>query len=320
MKKLIYNTLLLIFFFASCKKDTNVFVPDPGQQLDSAWTANVTSSNQVLILSKELQGNFLAETFNSSTDTLLSTNAGVQFTFPKNSLTVSGTATTGSVKVEYILVQKKGDYIRYGIPTVYNRMPLESGGALNIKLSSNTQTVTLADYKKIIVKYKDSEPKSNMRVFYGNTSTITNSLDFSWLLATDQSLVKMWDSSTVKGYAVETYKTGWINVDRPLLDSINARVEVKAYLPNLFSNANTAVYVVFNNYRTVVQLSGNATGRYFSFPNIPPGPDVKFISISKVGGSYYLGVKAEKISPTTAVFIKPELTTLQNIQAFLYTL
>ncbi|MFT3843926.1 MAG: hypothetical protein QM725_02650 [Lacibacter sp.] len=319
MKKLIYSILLIIFGFASCKRDTNVFVPDAGQQLDSAWTANVTASNQVLILSKQLEGSLSTTTFNSA-DTLLSTNAGVQFIFPKNSLTVSGTATSGTVKTEYILVQKKGDFIRYGIPTVYNRLPLESGGAIHIKLTSNNQVVTLADYKKITIKYKDSEPKSNMRVFYGNSPVITNSLDFSWLLATDQSLVKVWDSSTFKGYAVETYKTGWINVDRPLLDSINARVEVKAYLPNLFSNANTAVYVVFNNYKTVVQLSGNSTGRYFSFPNIPPGPDVKFISISKVGGSYYLGVKAEKISPTTAVFIKPELTTMPAIQSFLNSL
>ncbi len=321
MKKIIYSTLSFIALFASCKKDTNVFVPDQGQQLDSGWTANVTSSNQVLILSKELQGSFLSETFNSSSDTLLFTSAGVQFIFPKNGLTVSGSVTTGSVKVEYVLVQKKGDFIRYGIPTAANRVPLESGGALNIKLTSNSQSVTLADYKKISVQYQDDDPKQGMKVYYGNMLSVTNSLAFDWSLATDYSLVKTWDSATaVKGYHVETYKTGWVNVDRPLLETVTSKVEVKAYVPDLFSNANTAVYMVFNNYKSVVQLSGNATARYFSFPNIPVGQDVKFISISKVGGVYYLGVTSGKTSANMAVFIKPELTTLQNIQAFLYTL
>lgn len=326
MKKLFFtiNVLFAIFLFASCKKDTNEFVPHEGQQLDSAWTTNVSATSQVLILSKNLEGSFsVQELGNLVTDTFFTTSTGVHFSFPLNGLLLNGVTLTGALKIEYALIQKKGDFIRYGVPTSTNRYPLESGGALHIRLTSNGQTVTLAGNRKLSIRYRDAEPKQGMNVFYGNTTVVTNSLLFNWTLATDNSLVKLWDSTNItpaaKGYIVETYKTGWVNAGRPL-ESLQPRVEVRAVVPDLFSNANTAVYMVFKSSRTVVQLSGNATFRNFSFPNIPINQDVKFVAISKVGGSYYLGVKDEKTTMDMVSFIKPELSSLNLILNYLNSL
>jgi len=310
--------MLLLLLFAACKKDTDYFVPDSGQQLDSAWTNSVTASSQVLILAKNLEGSFAAQNINTATDTAIASDAGLQISFPVNGLLLNGTALSGTVKVEYVLLQKKGDFIRYGVTTSTNRYPLESGGALHIRLTSNGQLLTVAANKKIAIRYRDAEPKQGMSVFYGNTSSITNSLLFDWTLANDNSFVKIWDSASTaaKGYAVETYRTGWVNVDRSIV-STQPRIEVKAVLPDLFSNANTAVYMVFKNYRSVVQLSGNATLRNFSFPNIPANEPVIFIAISKVGSSYYLGVKEEKTAANMVSFVKPQLSGLDAINALL---
>lgn len=326
MKKIFLNSLLFsLLLLASCKKDTNEFVPDPGQQLDSAWTNNVTANSQVLILSKNLEGSFTAQSINTATDTTVSSAGGLQISFPTNGLLLNGTALSGTVKVEFVLLQKKGDFIRYGVPTSTgaNRYPLESGGALLIKLTSGGQPLTVASSRKIIIRYRDAEPKQGMSVFYGNTSAVTNSLLFDWTLATDNSFVKIWDSTNInpvsKGYAVETYRTGWVNVDRSI-PSTQPRIEVKAILPDLFSNANTALYMVFRNYRSVVQLSGNPTLRHFSFPNIPANEPVIFVSISKVGSSYYLGVKEEKTVANMVSFIKPTLSSLDAINALINSL
>lgn len=327
MKKLFFisNVLLAALLLTSCKKDSNEFVPHDGQQLDSAWTTNITASSQVIILSRNIEGSFsVAEVSNLLLDTALSTSAGLQFSFPLNGLLLNGTTTlTGGLKIEYALLQKKGDFIRYGIHTSANRYPLESGGALHIKLTSNGLPVTLASNKKLSIRYRDATPKQGMSVFYGNTTVVTNSLLFNWALATDNSIVKLWDSTNInpaaKGYYVETYKTGWVHVGRPL-EAIQPRVEVKAVVPDLFSNANTAVYMVFKNSRTVVQLSGNTNTRNFSFPNIPANQEVKFVAISKVGSSYYLGAKDEVISANTVAFIKPELSSLSSILNFLNSL
>lgn len=323
MKKIFLNGFLFsILLFASCKQDTNVFVPDPGQQLDSAWTNNVTANSQVLILSKNLEGSVQEQNINTLTDSSVTSSTGLQISFPRTGLLLNGSTLTGSVKVEYLLIQKKGDFIRYGVPTstYSNRYPLESGGALYLRLTSNGQIITLASSQKITVKYRDAEAKQGMSVFYGNTLSVTNSLLFDWILATDNSIVKVWDSTNVypvaRGYAVEVYKTGWINAGRSL-ESTQPRIEVKAVLPDLFSNANTAVYMIFKNYRSVLQLSGNTTLRSFSFPNIPSNEPVLFVTISKVGSSYYLGVKEEKTSANMVSFIKPQLSSLDAINAFL---
>ncbi len=324
MKKIVVNSFLIsLLLIASCKKDTNEFVPDPGQQLDSAWTNNVTVNSQVLILSKNLQGSFTAQNINTATDTTVTSASGLQISFPTNGLLLNGTALSGTVKVEYVLLQKKGDFIRYGVPTSSSKYPLESGGALHIRLTSNGQPLTVANSRKIIIRYHDAEPKQGMSIFYGNSSTVTNSLLFDWTLANDNSFVKVWDSTSTypaaKGYAVETYRTGWVNVDRSI-PSGQPRVEIKAVLPDLFSNANSAVYMVFKNYRSVVQLSGNTSLRHFSFPNIPVNEPVIFVSISKVGSSYYLGVKEEKTVANMVSFIKPTLSSLDAINALLNNL
>jgi len=324
MKKIFLNSLLFsLLLIASCKKDTNEFVPDPGQQLDSAWTNNVTANSQVLILSKNLEGSLTAQNINTATDTTVSSASGLQISFPTNGLLLNGTALSGTVKVEYVLLQKKGDFIRYGVPTSTSKYPLESGGALHIRLTSSGQPITVASSRKIIIRYRDAEPKQGMSIFYGNAPVVTNSLLFDWALATDNSFVKVWDSintnPAAKGYAVETYRTGWVNVDRSIPSS-QPRVEIKAVLPDLFSNANSAVYMVFKNYRSVVQLSGNPTLRHFSFPNIPVNEPVIFVSISKVGSSYYLGVKEEKTTANMVSFVKPTLSSLTAINALLNSL
>lgn len=321
MKKIFLNSLIVsILLVASCKKDTNYFVPDPGQQLDSAWTNNVTASSQVLILAKNLEGSLTAQTINTATDTAITSGSGLQISFPTNGLLLNGASLSGTVKVEYVLLQKKGDFIRYGVTTSTNRYPLESGGALHIKITSGGQPLTVAANRKIAIRYRDAEPKQGMSIFYGNTSAVTNSLLFDWTLATDNSFVKVWDSASTnasaRGYAIETYKTGWVNVDRSI-PSTQPRIEVKAVLPDLFSNANTAVYMVFKNYRSVVQLSGNAALRTFSFPNIPANEPVIFVAVSKVGSSYYLGVKEEKTAANMVSFVKPQLSGLDAINALL---
>jgi hypothetical protein len=78
--------------------------------------------------------------------------------------------------------------------------------------------------------------------------------------------------------------------------------------------------MVFKNYRSVVQLSGNPTLRHFSFPNIPVNEPVIFVSISKVGSSYYLGVKEEKTVANMVSFVKPTLSSLDAINALLNSL
>lgn len=312
----------VLFLLASCQKDSDIFIPDPGQQLDSAWVSTVGSNAQVMQLSEKISGSFLSEQVSASTDTSIRTSNGFVIEIPRTALLAAGAEYTGIVRAEFVLIQKKGDFIRYNIPTSSNRFPLESGGAFLVKLFTSMGTVlTINPNKSIYIKYPDEAPKTGMSLYYSTTAPSVTG-NFNWLPANDGSQVGMWSSNTapfLKGYTVATTRTGWLNVDRPL-EPTAPKTEVNVVLPNLFSNANTAVYLVFKSFRSVVQLSGNNSLRNFSFPNIPINSEVKIVTISKVADSYYLGVKDEKAIANFSTFVKPELSSLDKIQQFLSTL
>lgn len=317
--------MLAIIILSSCKKEVSEFIPDNDQQLDSAWTNTISSTSQVQQLAQRLAGSLFVREINTSVDSVIRFENILSITLPAGGLTSSAGNVTGAIKAEFVLILKKGDYIRYGVPSVSNRFPLESGGAFHIRLSSSGQPVNVSTAKRMQIRYSEPEAKQGMSLYYGTNLSPVNSSLFNWLSVTpgENAIVKVWDSvntSPVKrGYAVETFRTGWLNIDRTLEPNA-IKTEVGVVVPNLFSNANTAVYLVFKNVRSVVQLSGNADQRKFSFPNIPINMDVKVVAISKVGDLYYLGVKDEKITQGLVSFVKPEVSSLEKIILFLNSL
>lgn len=318
---LIKTVILLLLFFTACKKDSILFIPNADQQLDSAWVSSPATTAQVNQLAARLSGTIFAQEVNLVNDTALKTNTGLIVDFPRNALVIGGNTITGTIKTQYALVQKKGDFIRYGIPTVSNKMLLESAGALYLKLTNASgEAITVAPANSIYIRYPDSEIKAGMSLYYNN-SQVSNSVLFNWLPANDGSIVSSWTSPTppLKGYVIKTSRTGWLNVDR-LLEPSLTKTEAGVIMPNLFSNANTAIFMVFKNLNTVVQLIGNPDFRKFSYPNIPVQFDVKFVTISKVGDTYYLGTKDERIVPNLITYIKPDISSLEKINILLNSL
>lgn len=313
-----YSVKLLsvcIFFLASCvKKDSDVFVPNPGQQLDSAWTSVLPSNAQVLQLAQKIAGSVSVADLNLAVDSVIRTNTSLTVECPRESLLVGTNVATGVIKAEYVLIQKKGDFIRYGVPTVSNRFPLESGGAVYLKLTSASgAAVTVSSSKKIYFKYADTTARQGMNLFYASLLPTAASLA-NWLPANDGSVVTTWSSNTApfKGYVFATSRTGWLSADR-LYEPALATTEASIVMPNLFSNANTSVYMIFKNYRTVLNMGGSADTRKFSHPDIPLNFDVKIITISKVADTYYVGVKEDKITPKYSTFIRPEVSNIDKI-------
>ncbi|MBS4065826.1 MAG: hypothetical protein KGZ74_14805 [Chitinophagaceae bacterium] len=320
-----YSLIILtcLFLLASCQKNSDVFVPDTGQQLDSAWVTNIQANAQVVQLSNKISGIFTSERVSVAADATIRTNTGFTIEIPKGALLLSGTEYADSVRVEFVFVQRKGDFIRFGVPTISNQYPLESGGAFFIRFltTPNSTMLTVNPAKRIYIKYVDEMAKQGMNLFY-TTNFPSPASTINWLTTNDASTVNLWSTSTTpiqKGYVVATARTGWLSVDKHFETGL-ATTDVKVVMPDLFSNANTAVFMVFKSVRSVVQMNGNNTMRAFSFTNIPVNYEVKFVAISKVADSYYLGVKDEKITANHSTFIRPELSSLEKIQQFLFSL
>jgi hypothetical protein len=110
-------------------------------------------------------------------------------------------------------------------------------------------------------------------------------------------------------------------VSERYLDSTLPKTKVTAILSPNFTNKNTAVFAVFNNQKTVVNLKADYNSRSFFANNIPLKSSVKLISLSKIGGDYYLGVKeVSSIAFVTSYTIAPNKISLKDLITYLNNL
>ncbi len=327
IKKII--TLLFtgsIFFLSACNKDSDVFVPDPGQVTgpDTNWVANITASMPVSVL----QNNLLLETFKDSIEVnssiaVVNSASGLICTFPPNCCQKSnGTDVTGKVYLELLLIRNKGDMIRMAKPTTSNGRILVSGGEFFIKMKKDGEELHLKPGILFQVKYSDPFPSPLMKVFYGDES---NPNQFNW---TADSLGSA--SQVIAGnqfYQLYSKSLRWVNCDY-FYDTTggSARIKVQTELPLHFTNTNTSVYMVFNDMKTVVNMYGELSVRKFVSGKVPVNKAVTIVVISKQGNDYYLG----KQTTTTGlnviangnqnVKITPLKTPLPDIKTYLGTL
>jgi hypothetical protein len=88
--------------------------------------------------------------------------------------------------------------------------------------------------------------------------------------------------------------------------------------PPNFTHKNTAVFACYKNQKTAVQLDFDYTSRSFRTDLLPSGAEIKIISISKIGNSYYLSEKVvSKLSSGSIIKLEPEKVPLAKLQAYL---
>ena len=329
MKKIINILCVAILILSSCKKDSIVFVPDPGQQLDSAWVTSINDQNKIAELIKSI---LPPPPVTDTTEILLKDTTFVHkdlfdIIIPPGTLKGSTSGdVTGKVSYMFFLLQKKGDFIRLQQSTLNNdKFLLNSGGGFFIRFFRGSEELNLNTGKNIIVRYNDPLPLQNMKVFYGadniSTSTPINT-NTTWTNSTSATYVKLiqrkFNTTASYGYEVSTDRLRWVNAALNLSTSTGL-VNLSAYVPDLFSNANTQAFIIFKDQRTVVKLSGEPGSRKFIAPNIPLNKAAIIITISKVASDYFLGTQ-EIITSDKPIEVKPIIGGLDRILSYLNTL
>ena len=315
-----------ILFLSACQKDTDVFIPDPGQITgpDTNWVANINAGMPVNIL----KNNLLLETFTDSIEVnanlvTINSASGLTCVFPPLCCQrPNGTPVTGKVYLELLLVKKKGDMIRMAKPTSSNDRLLVSGGEFFIKMKKDGEELQLKPGTFIQVKFADPAPSPLMKVFYGDES---NANQFNWVPADSNGTA----SQITAGngfYQLYSRNLRWVNCDY-FYDTTGAtRVKVQTELPANFTNANTSVYMVFNEMKTVIGMYGDLATRKFISGKVPVGKPITVIVLSKQGDDYYLGKQITTSGLNTVgnnnqhVTITPIKTPLADIKAYLGTL
>lgn len=280
------------FFLNACQKNTDFFVPDPGQLIgaDTNWHSTVTAAMPVSVL----KNNLLLEpyqdtiTVNASIASI-ATPFGMQLNFPPNScVTSAGQIVTGKVQVELQVVKKKGDMIRLNKPSTFNDSLMTTAGEIFIRLKKEEQILQLAPNVSINIRYIDLPTNPLMNFFIGDE---TNAERFNWLPTPTPFIDTI--IITPQAYELYTKRLRWISIAR-LYDAGNntARVNVTADMASHFTNANTVAFTVFKNFNSVVNMHADVSSRKFISGRLPVGKQITVVVITKIGSDYYLGYES----------------------------
>lgn len=288
IKVLIWILFLGGFFLNACQKDIDVFIPDPGQLNgpDSSWHTAITAAMPVSTLKNSLAEApyFDSIEVNAATATIL-TPTGVLVTFPPFcTATSTGQPVTGKVDVEIQVVKKKGDMIRFNKPSTMNDSLLVTAGEIFIRLRKNGLAVLLAPNIKLKINYVDLPVSTQMKLFLGDE---THPDYFNWL----PKPASLSDSVTysTQGYEIFTSQLNWISLAYGYNFNTTPGVKLSPAMASYFTNANTVVFTVFKDFRSVVAMRADLSSRKFVSGNLPVGKQVTVVVISKQANDYYLG-------------------------------
>ena len=342
MKKIVFliGCLSLLFFSACTKELSDNFNAYPDHPLnDTIWVKSVPSTASINDLLTALLPDIFVDSIDiSKSDTTLNYGDSLSVSFTAGSCIGSsangGTSgvPSGKVKIEIVRLKKKGDYIKTFKPTTSNGYLLETGGAFFIRVTKDGKELNLAPGASVKLRFTDSgEVKPNMQAFYGKEGSplpANGIIDtaFSWLRDSDSSWLKTFykslpNSSTIlKGYELNAKNLRWIAAEK-FIDSTLPKTKITAIFSPNFTNKTTAVFAVFANQKTVVNLSPDYASRSFYANKIPIGSKIKLVSISKIGDDLYLGTKDINDVGTSNIYsILPEKKSLPDILYFLNTL
>lgn len=233
--------------------------------------------------------------------------------------------TTGSFDVKVTVCDAKGEILAAGIPTISEHKLLESRIELKLEIKNGTEEIKLAHGKQIRILVKDPDPRDRMELFYGqesdwlqadgDTSVWSNVSNNEWSIQVDSNQV-------VHGFGYQCYSDSidWVNIDVFFAIPPEQRTPVCVDLPEEFTNTNTEVFMVLNDYRSIVYIPGVPEEKLFCehYGSTPIGFNVTFVVLSERGeGNYYFAAQSATITPNLTISIVPLKTPYEEIRNYI---
>lgn len=317
MRKIIHGAslFLAVMLFASCQKDLNTFMPDGPAVIDTVWHNSIASSMPVMALKNDLLLAKRTDNFSYNNTDIVFANANTILTVPAGGLVSgSGAALTGTITQQSLLLQKKGDIIRMSMPTVSGGRLMVSGGSFFIDLKKGNDVVAIAPDTSISLKYSSNIAAPGMTV-YNATGDLQSG--FSWVPNNDALRNKV--LLTGSGFEVMINKTQWVHTAY-IFDTVGIpQTKLSIKLPANYTNANTTVYVVFNDMHCVIEAKPDVASRAFNTIDVPANRSVTVVVLSKQSTDYYLGYQqvVTNVTVPQAVNITPVKKSFENVVSYL---
>lgn len=333
ISKHIIAAFFLFTGFSSCKKELsgNATLNMANALNDTIWTRLLPANAPVKALFDSISPRTYTASFNNESGGTLHFGGNVDLIFqPGSFVRANGAAVTGDVKIELIKLLTKGEMIKAMQATLYYNTLLESAGAFFVKAFQNNQELVLAPDVAYLIQYidPDNSPKTSMQVYNGKEGIPAPAgvdPEFTWIKSTDGSMVGSFIRSSQggqdqTGYEIVSKKLNWVCAAKQSYFN-SGTSHLTAILPLNFTNKNTVVFAVFDEYKTVVPLYSDYAIRAFRAPNLPRSQKMTLISISKINQDFYYDEKDLSDIGTTGIFkLRPEKKPIKDILEHLTSL
>ncbi len=337
MKNFLFTILISFALLGSqsCGKDSDEFIPTNTTTIvinkgDTTWQTDLTTLNNVPTSQvpplniEKLMGELVSEPTEHEVSAerggIITTPDNVTVEFQANScVNQNNRPCTGALKVEVLVVRKKGEFLLNNLPTISGGKQLISGGAVRVKVSQNGAEVNVLRTNPYRIRFQPTlTPDPTMQLFDGKQ---LGRFNFDWVaiptsLPNAPRLATWADSSQGRrttGYELLLDRFSWINCDRFSGDSTSLTNKFCVALPDSFTNQNTSVFAVFRDINSVVSLVGDGRTKQFCVPSnyrgLPIGRVINIISIATIKDRIYIGKKEVTIAANAVIPVQPTLTT-----------
>ena len=317
--KYMVNTLKILILIMSCaalscsKENSDVFIA-PANAFDTAW---VTNPDQYLkadfrnLLDTMASVPLEKITLDLQNSQSLVLGYNIVVNIPGGSfLSQSGADATGSATTRISYLSTRGDLVRNRVSVCYNDHPLYTVGAFQISFSQQGKELSLKPGKQLEVFINDPNPQQGLTLFTRQAGTMMN----NWIPASYGS-VYVSTNPAQKGYYFSMRQLQWL-MPGQMLDSAKTTT-ITAYLPNIFTNTNTKLYLVLKDRKGIIELKNDVTRKFFFANKIPLNIMASIISISSVNNAYYVGTVNAVINDRMDVKIEPTRMSLIEMMDFI---
>ena len=352
MKHASYIGFILLAGYAfsavtSCTKEVSgEFTQYPNNPLnDTVWSTTIKPTDAVNTIVTDLMPPVETETLNlenTLSEIKVGGNDSFRISFAKGIFTsvengvVTPVKPEGTAEIQIFRIRRTGDLIKCMRSTQLNNgltnSLTETVGGFFIKVIKDGKELSIADRTSYQLKWIETgttNPKNDLRRFYAKESSpaptynVTD-VNFEWKPDTDNINKVETDQGSSGNYPYTYYKTNlnslrWVSLQKNVGGNQSDKIRLTTIFSSNYTNKNTAVFAYYKNQKTVVKLDFDYATRSFKTDLLPPGAEIKIVSISKIGTSYYLSEKEVSKLTTSSCIIKlePEKVPLAKLQAYL---
>jgi hypothetical protein len=345
MKQTSYIGFILLAGFAisgctSCTKEVSgEFTQYQNNPLnDTVWTTSLKATDAVNTIVNDIMPAVEKETFNlesTRSEIKVGRNDSFRIFFDKGIFTslengvITPVKPEGTAEIQVFRIRRTGDLIKCLRSTQSGNVLMETAGGFFIRVVKDGKELNIASDKKYTVWWIETgaNPKLNMLKYYAKESNpapgynVTDP-NFEWKPDAElKPIPYLYEigSNTPRGYDITFSSLRWVSMQKNVVpNSSNPSLRLTTIFSPNFTNKNTTVFAYYKRQKTVVKLDFDYASRSFKTDLLPAGADIKIVSISKIGSTYYLGKQEmSSLVAGSPIKIEPEKIPLEKLQAYL---